>query len=63
MRIDNSAFERVEEFKYLGTTLTNQNSIVEEIKGRLKSGNSCLSFGAESFVFQVAIQKLKCIEL
>jgi len=27
VRIDNSAFERVEGFKYLGTTLTNQNSI------------------------------------
>ena len=24
VRIDNSTFERVEEFKYLGTTLTNQ---------------------------------------
>ena len=32
MRIDNIAFERVEEFKHLGTTLTNQNSIQEEIK-------------------------------
>ena len=41
VRIDNSTFKRVEEFKYLGTTLTNQNSI------------------AESFVFQVAIQKFK----
>jgi len=40
-RIDNSAFERVEEFKYLGTTLTNQNSIAEEIKSRLKSRNVC----------------------
>ena len=39
--IDNSTFERVEEFKYLGTTLTNQNSIAEEIKSRLKSGNAC----------------------
>jgi hypothetical protein len=29
----------VEKFKYLGTTLTNQNSIKEEIKSRLKSGN------------------------
>ena len=39
VRIDNSTFERVEEFKYLGTTLTNQN--------------------AESFAFQVTVQKLK----
>ena len=41
MRIDNSTFERVEEFKYLGTALTNQNSILEEIKIRLRSGNAC----------------------
>jgi len=41
MKIDNSSFERVDEFKYLGTTLTNQNSIQEEIKSRLKSGNAC----------------------
>jgi hypothetical protein len=34
----NSCFGRVEMFKYLGTTLTNQNSIQEEIKRRLKSG-------------------------
>ena len=31
----------MEEFKYLGTTLTNQNSIQEEIKSRLKLGNVC----------------------
>ena len=41
VRIDNSTFERVEEFKYLGTTLTNQNSIPEEFKSRLRSGNAC----------------------
>ena len=41
LKIDNRAFGRVEEFKYLGTTLTNQNSIQEEIKSRLKSGNAC----------------------
>ena len=41
VRIDNNTFERVEEFKYLGTTLKNQNSIPEEIKSRLRSGNAC----------------------
>jgi len=29
VRIDNSTFEKVEEFEYLGTTLSNQNSIPE----------------------------------
>jgi hypothetical protein len=71
MKIDNSFFERVEEYnplnaelnpichlrallgthpilhvsrkrvKYMGTALTNQNSIQEDIKRRLKSGNVC----------------------
>ena len=40
-RIDNTTFERVEEFKNLGTTLTNNNSILEEIKSRLRPGNAC----------------------
>ena len=33
--------ERVGEFKYLGTILTDQNSIQEETESRLKSGNAC----------------------
>jgi hypothetical protein len=32
IKIDNSCFERVEQFRYLETTLTNQNSIQEENK-------------------------------
>jgi hypothetical protein len=40
IKIYNSSFERAEEFKYLGTTFTNQNSIQEEIKSRLKTGNA-----------------------
>ena len=31
----------MDEFKYLGTALTNQKFIQEEIKRRLKSGNAC----------------------
>ena len=41
MKVDISSTERVEEFKYLGTILTNQNSIQKEIRSRLKLGNAC----------------------
>ena len=41
IKIDNGSFERVEQFKYSGKTLIDQNSIQEEIKSRLKSGNIC----------------------
>ena len=40
MKVDNRSFERVEEFKYLGTSVRNQNFIQKEIKNRLKSGNA-----------------------
>ena len=38
---DCKCVESVEQFKYLGTTIMNQNSIEEEIKCSLKSGNAC----------------------
>ena len=41
VKIDNSSIERVEEFTYLGTPLTNPNYNQEEIKCRLKLGNAC----------------------
>jgi hypothetical protein len=40
MKIDKSSFEIVEEFRYLVTTIKNKNSIHEEIKSKLKSGNA-----------------------
>jgi hypothetical protein len=50
IRIDNSSFERVEEFKYLGRNLTNQNFIQEEAKSRLKLGNACYYLVQNLFV-------------
>jgi hypothetical protein len=59
VKIDNSSIGRVEEFKYLGTMLTEQNSVQEEIRSRLKSGNACYHSVQNLFVFQVAFQTLK----
>jgi hypothetical protein len=41
IKIWNRSFEDVGNFKYLGTTLTDQNCMRKEIKSRLNSGNVC----------------------
>jgi hypothetical protein len=41
IKIANRSSEDVAEFRYLGTTLTDQNCMHEEIKSRLNSGNAC----------------------
>jgi hypothetical protein len=40
IKIGNKSFENVSQFKYLGMKVKNQNLIQEEIKRKLKSGNS-----------------------
>ena len=39
--IENLSFEKLENFKYLGITVTDTNDIREEIKRRINMGNAC----------------------
>jgi hypothetical protein len=41
IKIANRSFEDTAKFRYLGTTLTDQNCMQEEIKSRLNTGNAC----------------------
>jgi hypothetical protein len=49
----------MEEFKYLGTTLRNQNSIEEEIKSRVQSGNASYHSLQNRLYSSVLSKKLK----
>ncbi|GBM93960.1 hypothetical protein AVEN_106928-1 [Araneus ventricosus] len=40
-RINGHTFERVSEFKYLGTIINDQNMLKAEINNRIKSANKC----------------------
>ena len=41
IRIGSHSYEKVKTFKYLGSLVTNKNFVQEDIKCRLKAGNSC----------------------
>jgi len=59
LKYDNSSSERVEQFKYLGVTLTKKNSIHEEMKSRLKSGNACYQSGQNSLSSSLLTKNVK----
>jgi hypothetical protein len=52
-------FERLEKFKYLGTTLTKQNSTHEEVKSRLNKEIACYRSvqNVLSYIMYLATQK------
>jgi hypothetical protein len=51
IKIANRCLEDVAKFKHLGTTLTDQNCMHEEIKSRINSGNA----SSEYSVFPPAV--------
>jgi hypothetical protein len=54
IKIGSNSYEKVKTFKYLGSLLTNQNYIQDEIKCRLKAGNSCYYSVQAPFVFSIS---------
>jgi hypothetical protein len=56
---DKRPFESMEECKYLSTTLTNQNSIQEEIKSRLKSEKACCHLPQNLFSSSLLSKSIK----
>ena len=59
IKIDNSSYESVEQFKYLGTILKYQNSIQEEMKNRLKSWNSSCHSVQKRLIFSLLSKNIK----
>jgi hypothetical protein len=59
MKITNTSFEKVTQFKYLGTTVTDRNLIQEKIKRRLNLGNACYHSVQKLLSFRLLSKNVK----
>jgi hypothetical protein len=59
IKTGNRCFENVIQFRYLGTTITSQNLIQEEIKRRLNSGYACYHSVQNIFSSRVLSENIK----
>jgi hypothetical protein len=62
IKIANRYLENVTQFKYLGTTVTNQNWIQEEITRRLNSSNACYQ-SVQNIMFSRLLSKTRKIRI
>jgi hypothetical protein len=59
MKIDNSSFERLEQFRYWEKNLMDRNSIHKEIKSKLKSENACYRSAQNLLSFNLLLKNIK----
>ena len=58
LEIDNMSFESVQSFKYLGSTVNQNNKIEEEIKERIIAGNRAFYANQKMFQKQIIIKEI-----
>jgi hypothetical protein len=61
IKIANKSRDNIVKFKYCGTTLTDLNSMKEEVKEDLTRGNVCYLSVQNQFVSQFAIQMYEVV--
>jgi hypothetical protein len=59
IKIGDRSFENLAQFKYLGTTVTNQNLIKQKIERRMNSGNACYHSVQNFFSSRLLSRKVK----
>jgi len=63
IKMDNSSVEPMDQFKCLGTILTNRSCVREEIKSTLTSGSACYHSVQNLFCLPVRYPKYKYADI